>query len=368
MDRGKKKGNFLGMTNNKIYMDLKDIIRECALVYLPAKSLMRFKSVCRDWKLQISSPFFAHNQSQCSCAVVGVFCQSSGEPPLLVPFDAKSCGVPDPHLSFLPEPVEIRSSSNGLLCCQSSSSAQKSYYICNPATKQWKKLPKPNADHGSSTAIALLFEPSLLNFIPEYKVVCAFRSNDFEDGTEFEIYNSVDNSWKIAGEILFKRLRPITSTAVCVNNVIHWSLGAGHVLSYDPVKDRSKCFFQPHHHGYHSDCNGLLGNVNGELASVRSNGNSIYLSVMEDAHTNAMPMDYYGYGAQRLNKKNVSDYVVSVAHQKVVFVCGEGVVFQVGDKLSLLSLRDHTTKELMNLVGGSEKRSFVPYVNSLVSI
>uniref|UniRef100_A0A5B7BCM1 F-box protein At3g26010-like beta-propeller domain-containing protein n=1 Tax=Davidia involucrata TaxID=16924 RepID=A0A5B7BCM1_DAVIN len=163
MDRGKRPIKFIGCRNNKIYMDLKDIIREHALPFLPAKSLFRFQGVCRDWKLQISTPFFAHNQSLSFHTFSGIFLQSLGNPPSFVSIDPKSCGVPDPSLKFLPEPVDISASSNGLLCCQGCT-GDKAYYICNPVTRQWKKLPKPNGDHGPDPAVVLVFEPSLLNF------------------------------------------------------------------------------------------------------------------------------------------------------------------------------------------------------------
>jgi hypothetical protein len=173
MDRGKRSNNIIANRNNKIYMDLKDIIREHTLPFLPAKSLFRFKTVCRDWKLQISTPFFAHNQSNCFHDVSGLFCQSRSNPPSFISLDPNSYGVPDPSLQFLPEPVDIKTSSNGLLCCQGHT-GDKAYYICNPVTKQWKKLPKPNAYHGSDPSLVLMFEPSLLNFVAEYKLICAF--------------------------------------------------------------------------------------------------------------------------------------------------------------------------------------------------
>ncbi|CAL5368910.1 unnamed protein product [Camellia sinensis] len=79
----------------------------------------RFQGVCRDWTLQISTPFFAHNQSLTFQAISGLFCQSSGgDPPSFISIDPQSCGVPDPSLKFLPEPIDIRASSNGLICCQ----------------------------------------------------------------------------------------------------------------------------------------------------------------------------------------------------------------------------------------------------------
>ncbi|CAM8997100.1 unnamed protein product [Rhodiola kirilowii] len=84
MDRGKrhvKAANY----NAKIYMELKDIIRESALPFLPAKSLFKCTSVCRDWKLQISTPFFAHNQSYSFRGFSGLFCQTLDGPPTFIP-------------------------------------------------------------------------------------------------------------------------------------------------------------------------------------------------------------------------------------------------------------------------------------------
>ncbi|CAI9117415.1 OLC1v1018807C1 [Oldenlandia corymbosa var. corymbosa] len=356
MDRGKRKGNFLGITNNKIYMDLNGIIREHALAYLPAKSLMRFKSVCRDWKLQISSPFFVHNQSQCFRSVGGLFCQVSGKQPVLVPFDGKSCGVPDPVLSFMPEPVLIRSSSNGLLCCQSSS-PDKAYYICNPVNKQWKKLPPTSADHGSNPSIALVFEPSLLNFVPEYKLVCAFRSNDFPDAIEFEVYNSRENAWKTSAAILFMNETPVPGSGVCVNNIIYWKLASGSVLAFDLVNDTSNRLGY-----YHTQA---VGNVNGNVCLATVHGSSLSLNVLNNSQAiSAMPM----YPRTKMCTSAVYKGITGDANHRVVFVSSKLVVLEGYDKLCLFDLGEKNLKELINNLGSGGKRTYVPYVNSLVSI
>ncbi|KAA8547347.1 hypothetical protein F0562_003789 [Nyssa sinensis] len=219
MDRGKKPNKFIVSTNNRIYMDLKDVIREHALPFLPAKSLSRFQGVCRDWKLQISTPLFAHNQSLSFHAFSGLFCQSPGDPPSFFSIDPESYGVPDPSLKFWPDPVDIRASSNGLLCCQGW--RDRAYYICNPVTKLWKKLPEPNGDHGSNLAVVLVFEPSLLNFVAEYKLICAFPSADFDNASEFEIYSSIEGCWKISGEICFADRKLLPRSGVHVNGVVY---------------------------------------------------------------------------------------------------------------------------------------------------
>lgn len=204
-----------------MYLDLKGIIREQALPFLPAKSLRRFRGVCREWKLQIATPFFAHNQSNSFHDISGFFCQSPPNLPSFISFDPSAYGVPDPSLKFLSEPVDIRTSSNALLCCQGRG-GRNPYYICNHVTKQWKVLPKPNCSHGSDPALVFIFEPSILNFVAEYKLLCAFPYVDFDCEYEFEIYSSTDGVWKVFGEIYFGNKKLLPRSGVYVNGIAYW--------------------------------------------------------------------------------------------------------------------------------------------------
>lgn len=95
MDRKRKGIQLLRDRNNKIYTELKDIIKEHALPYLPAKSLCRYKLVWKAWKLQISKAFFAHTQSNNFRDISGFFCQSVSNPPSFLSLD------PPMHMVFL---------------------------------------------------------------------------------------------------------------------------------------------------------------------------------------------------------------------------------------------------------------------------
>ncbi|KAB1226169.1 hypothetical protein CJ030_MR1G027802 [Morella rubra] len=191
--------------------------------------------------------------------------------------DPNSYGVPDPSLQFLPEPVDIKTSSHGLLCCQGRT-VDKAYYICNPATKQWKKLPKPSADHGSKPALVLVFEPSLLNFVADYKLVCAFSSADFDDACEFEIYSSKEGCWRISGDLFFgaAMLRP--NSGVHVNGIVYWLSMNGGVILFDLGMERSQRLF-----GLIS----CLGVMNGKLISTNFYNQTLHVSV-PNAYTNTM--------------------------------------------------------------------------------
>ncbi|KAM7264662.1 hypothetical protein ACFE04_002345 [Oxalis oulophora] len=355
MDRGNNRNKFYGQTNSKMYLDLKDIIRENALPYLPAKSLFRCTGICRDWKLMISSPFFAHNQAYSFRSISGFFLQSEHKPPSFVSLDQMAYGVPDPSLSFLPEPVQVRSSSNGLVCCQGVT-GDKPYYICNPVNKMWKKLPKPEANHGSDPAIVLIFKPSLLNFVAEYTLVCAFPSD--LDGYEFEIYSSKNGTWRVSGEILFGNRKFLPNSGVHVNGVVYWMEHLGRKsMGFDLQAERVQ--FIP------SDGGGL-GEINGKLYSGRVNGSRLYVSELANAYTNTMQMNSRVSAWKQ--KFDVTLEIKSSSNRNVpvLFLNDDVAVIQDGESLYSYGLKTKILKTLS--ADFRQNMRLVPYVNGLMEI
>lgn len=360
MDRGKRPNKFVANRNNKMYMDLRDIIREHALPFLPAKSLFRVQVVCRDWKLQISTPFFAHNQSLSYQSLSGLFCQLPFNPPSFISIDPKSCGLPDPSLAFLPEPVDIRASSNGLICCQGRTGL-KAYYICNPVTKQWKTLPNSNANHGPDPAIVLVFEPSLLNFVADYKLVCAFPSVDFDNATEFEIYSSSEGAWKVSGEICFASKKLVPRSGVCVDGVVYWQSKVHGIVAFDLTKDRSQ-LIQGH-------SGATLGMINGKLCSAHANGRSITVSVLANVYSNTMQMHSNARTWKEKTRFCIDNSVSAGSAYEQVAVLSVGcnvVLVQIGKTILSYNLNTKRTKTVCS-AAESDIRC-VSYVNSLVYI
>lgn len=350
-----------------LYLDLKDIIREHALPNLPAKALFRFLAVCRDWKLHISAPFFHHTQSLCCRAISGMFCQTLRDPPVFLPIHPKSSGVPDPSLSFLPEPVDIKASSNGLLCCQGRNESQ-AYYICNPATKQWNKLPNPTAFHGPDPALVLVFEPSVLNFVPEYKLICAFQSADFDDAIEFEVYSSKSNSWSVSGEICFGAKRFVLRSGVHVNGVVYWNIVGGSIVSFDLSKDRSQLL-----QNYCYDRNGILGTYDGKLCKASVSGHSVSISALVNVHTNTMQMQSRENMWERVKTVSLNgdmfDGVLHATNCYVISVSSDVVVLKSGMKLYSYNIKSNETAALNQPDSHSYDATMcVPYVNTLVSL
>nr|GMD58831.1 F-box protein At5g49610-like isoform X2 [Ipomoea batatas] len=330
-------------------MDLKDIIKEHALPFLPAKSLFRFLAVCRDWMLHISTPSFHHNQSLCCRNISGLFGQISENRYGFIPIHPESCGVPDPSLRFLPEPVEIRASSNGVLCCQGRNE-DRDYYLCNPVTEQWKKLPKPTAFHGSEPALVVIFEP-------ECKLICAFESTAIDDATEFEIYSSENNSWNVSREICFGAKKADLWSGVHVNGVVYWPVGNSHILCFDLTKDRSQLL---DNYSYDPDAEPecLLGTFDGRLCKVDNNGYEVFVSVLVNAHANTMPLDYDIDMWETLEVIAPNNPNMPLDDTKVVAVSRYTMVVE--------SMNRFYSYDLAQPAGSYNVR-WVPYVNSRVS-
>ncbi|WCJ24879.1 F-box family protein [Euphorbia peplus] len=365
MNRAKKPNLSVAHRNDQIYMELKEIIREKALEYLPAKSLRRFTGVSKDWKLHISSPFFAHSQSNSFQDVSGFFFQTGASVPSFVSLDAAAYGIPDPSLTFLPDKVNIKSSSYGLLCCQGQTGTRP-YYICNPATQQWKELPKPEAHHGLDPALVLIFEPSLLNFVVEFKIVCAFPSKHVCGSSdlnicEFDIYSSSKKSWRRSYERVSLRDRKIIpNTGVHAGGIIHWKMTEGAILTFDLKKERGK-HSDFGWDGYYCCSDTYFGELNGRLCCARVHQPTLNIELLEYPEFNSIKF-----------KEPVifGDYLYSLYEDfccmaDVMYVGEKIVVIQFGNAVVLYNLE---TQDLKELCAAEKNTRLIPYVNSLVEI
>ncbi|KAG8633158.1 hypothetical protein MANES_18G080700v8 [Manihot esculenta] len=366
MDRGKKPCTSVESRNNNIHADLKDIIRENALRYLPAKSLHRFSCVCRGWKNYISTSLFAHIQSNYFHQISGFFRRSrSSLFPSFISLDPMAFGVPDPSLRFLPEPVDVRCSSNGLLCCQAQGTANgyKPYYICNPVNQQWKKLPKPRANHGSDPALVLVFEPALEKFVVDYRLICAFKDTV---GYKFDIYSSDEESWRTSREIrLGNGVMIIPDTGVYVNDCVYWRsrINEKMVIAFDLTTEKASLLFSH----FPARC---LGNVNGKLYSGFLHDSDHFAFDMYNA------VDAFMRGGKCRTAKDWSTKELTLGDSdiiwptedagRVLFIGGETMVIYAG---ATFISQNKTTNDIKPLATEEDDgRGMIPYVNSLVEL
>ncbi|XP_076921413.1 F-box protein At5g07610-like [Bidens hawaiensis] len=117
-----------------------DLLTEI-LIRLPVTSILRFKSVCKHWRLLLTRTHFIHrydNNNNLSKSP-GIFAGN-----ICVPFDVENRSPPPFHsldFYFNRSDVEIVQSCNGLLLCRTFHNGAPEYYVFNPTTKQLAFIP-----------------------------------------------------------------------------------------------------------------------------------------------------------------------------------------------------------------------------------
>ncbi|KAK2657225.1 hypothetical protein Ddye_010277 [Dipteronia dyeriana] len=263
--------NFDGQISKKFRLklkdneSLKDVIKMHALPFLPAKSLCRFRSVCKDWDERISHPFLAHQQTNKFQDISGLLCQFPFLAPSIVFFDRDAYGFPSPRFSFLPDLVNVKSTCNGLVCCQCSSEVDV-YYVCNPVTEKWTKLPQPNMLHESQTVAALAFEPTAFNFAAHYQLVCAVADVLSDPPVVyFEIYSSRTNTWRVSETVCYEAdALTLSNDGFYVNGNVYWKTLSGAVLIFHLYYEMYSIVQLPPNHGPQ----GALTHLHGELCYI----------------------------------------------------------------------------------------------------
>ncbi|KAE8655096.1 Detected protein of confused Function [Hibiscus syriacus] len=334
---------------------LEDVLKDHALHLLPAKALFRFKTVSRRWDQWISSPLFAHRQTTYFENISGLFCQVADFNPSFLSFDRESCGMPDPSLKFLPETVSVRTSCKGLLCCQSV--GENVYYICNPVTKEWKKLPKPNLYHGAEAAVLLVFEPHLLNFNESYELVCAVTF-PHHPVVYFEIYSSRSSSWRVSDTICceFDSLE-LHNGGYYMKGVVYWEASSSVILAFDLRNEQYGILPLPANGGHYG--NGTLSVYHDELCYILPRYQDNVCTV-------------YIHGNMNLSLKSVINLTYDAGStfgvcRALGFINNDILILALGTDVISYHVREDKVELISTSVGGAWT-TYVPYVNNLVSV
>ncbi|KAG8390234.1 hypothetical protein BUALT_Bualt01G0062600 [Buddleja alternifolia] len=202
------------------------------LLRLPIKSLIRSKLVSKHWHFLITDPGFCILRNPNPNPAIGLFlpCNILRANVRLeyVPFSVnKSNNPPFRKLKFTKDPSGIRilQSCNGLLLCCSfqAHDYNRRYYVYNPTTNRFSKLPKLAPGDGITTNIrsmSLVFDPA--KSPDHYKVVCV-RGLELANGEwqyQIEIYSSETGPWRKRGEPFAAQVN--FENGVYWNNAIHW--------------------------------------------------------------------------------------------------------------------------------------------------
>lgn len=340
-------------------MEIKDLVKDHALPFLPAKSLARFKAVSKEWKQWISSPFLAYMQTNLFRGLSGFFCQVGYHmDPTYLSIDEPSSGIHSPSLNFLPEGVTIRSSCYGLLLCQGINN-DSAYYVCNPVNREYQKIPKPHFYHGRDPAIVLAFEPSILNIESNFEIICAIPVGDHPI-VYFETYSSQTGLWSQSpAESIEVESSKILGGGFYVNKIAYFMTDSGLVLGFDVKSEVCGVFSLP------SDCewNGVLTRMDGELCYV-------HVSHLEE---NKYNLRVYG-GMDMSIKRNRSIFLHDLGFgpdskcQILPFVTNNSndVVVLAGKEVWLYDL----IEDRGNIIGYAmnSRAKYWPFVSSLVHL
>ncbi|PIN08659.1 hypothetical protein CDL12_18768 [Handroanthus impetiginosus] len=205
------------------------------LRWLPAKSLIRFKLVCKQWLSLISIHYFSQIHTLHHSG-------SKLEPSVLVGLAEKSdyfyykCSLHGEKLvryhvpPTLNQPT-IRSGSNGLflLQCPNAENPLGDCYIYNPTTKQSRKIIlNVNDKYTCVLGLNLVFEPVKS---PHYKIICFRATKRRSSGLwrsslrrcQVEVYESETRNWKLSEkQVLADPLSWPIDDGKYSNGGIHW--------------------------------------------------------------------------------------------------------------------------------------------------
>lgn len=334
---------------------IEEVVRMHVLPLLPAKSLCRFRAVCKGWNQWISNPFLAHQQTMQFRRISGFFCQKPGFYFYFIPLDPPTHCMPDPYLTFMPTHVNIRSICSGLLCVQG---VDDIYYICNPVTKKWKMLPNPSFYHGPGTAVSLAFEPLMFNFSQNFELVCAVPvpGSGF---VVFEIFSSRSRSWRASEDLCFELANAtFIGDGYYWGGSVYWVVDCGVILVFNPRIEQYSIMQLP----VGTSTDGNLTEMHGELC---------YMVALEEGSDIAVHI----YGVMDMSSRCricIPSACSGNPRQVRLMGCVDGdvLVVCIGNVVISHSVSTRETRMLGTdrMLEGCTVMRYLPYVNSLVHV
>ncbi|KAK9285776.1 hypothetical protein L1049_024977 [Liquidambar formosana] len=199
---------------------------------LPVRSLLRFRCVCKSWNALISDPHFVkthlnrattsdnntYQQSQriliLSETVQSMDFETSSGDPSVVELDSLS--------KISKCSLFIAGSCNGLVCLE----CNQDIFLCNPATREYRKLPTP----GHCPTILTFYGFGYDSSIDDYKMIRIIPNNmNYLGISSADVLTLKTNSWRRISDWPW---RGFPDMGVFVNGALHWLANDANYVDY----------------------------------------------------------------------------------------------------------------------------------------
>ncbi|KAF3787669.1 F-box protein [Nymphaea thermarum] len=237
---------------------LNEDIYQNILSRLPAKSLLQYRTVSKQWRAMISDPQFISLHASNSCSKSShVFASVylKGSRPFL--WNASAAGIRSSLESFLLQKgSDIVGSCNGLVFCWNYDGLSSSIMILNPTNMDYITLPdplkemslmcqEPFASYSIETSVGLAFDTCMGSTGFNYQVVLVEAlvpnwqaSYESPHGLKFQIYNSKTGAWSMSGETNSSHTLSDASP-VYHKGVLFWLSIKAQILAFDVERQQS---------------------------------------------------------------------------------------------------------------------------------
>ncbi|WCJ23602.1 F-box family protein [Euphorbia peplus] len=337
-----------------------EIIEEI-LIYLPAKSFIRFKSVCKAWSCLISDPKFKkrHDSNSKKSSHWRILLSSLSGTRYL---DCERGSIR--RLRISAHPVKIVGSSNGLVCLARDNC--RDFIICNPSTEDYSwNLPNPEL---VSLGDAFKYGFSYDSSSHDYKiVVISNERNSPIPRIAIELFSLRKNSWKTIRDIDYDRDSTIPTYdrggAVTFNGALHWPMLNYHhgvnysIIGFDLQKEETIALATPIRSHYVNIRTGVIDEC-------------LCLSFYNGRHIDVLVMKEYGEvnSWQKLFSFRTPFYADSFGLLPLCKTAsGEILWLKYGKHLLKVCFNDNTIQKLMQIKNRYRGCEAVVYEESLES-
>ncbi|XP_010274506.1 PREDICTED: F-box protein CPR30-like [Nelumbo nucifera] len=214
---------------------------------LPAKSLLRFRCVCKSWYTLLHRPSFIQIHLNRAVETENdrkIILTCSGTRSLYsVDYDACDKAVLLKH-PLGKSVVELLGSCNGLLCTKASDTGDM--FIWNPSTGEYNIVPKTDTKPWNDSEVWRLavfgfaFDPMIHDY-KLVKIVSIYKADIHFCESEVEVYTLGSNSWRRIPHIPFKIFGYYAG--VLVNGALHWMASNGSselIASFDAITEECR--------------------------------------------------------------------------------------------------------------------------------